>query len=194
MEKILLSPALRKLTVVPEWIDYKAAPGEVVVKMDPGMAFGTGEHESTRICLTLLEKTVKGGESVIDVGCGSGILGAVALSLGAQSCVFNDIDEQAVKAAEENLKLNGFGEYKIICGDLDVGNEKFDVVLANLTADLLIRLKGKLSSICAPGGRIIISGIINARADEIKKIFSCGLTHVRTCKRGEWQAMMFEMK
>ncbi len=183
-----------RTVIVPAWQKYTASADEIPVYIEPGMAFGTGSHETTAMCIELMQQTDIAGKKVADVGCGSGILGAVALSLGAQSCVFNDIDEQAVKAAEENLKLNGFGEYKIICGDLDVGNEKFDVVLANLTADLLIRLKGKLSSICAPGGRIIISGIINARADEIKKIFSCGMTHVRTCKRGEWQAMMFEMK
>lgn len=181
-----------KTVIVPAWQKYDAASDEIPVYIEPGMAFGTGNHETTSMCIELMQSLVLKGKSVADVGCGSGILGAVALSLGAKSCVFNDIDPLATKATSENLKLNKFGGYEIITGDLDVGAHKFDVVLANLTADLLLRLKEMLGALCSSGGKIIISGIINARADEIYAAFSKDFKPVTVLKRGEWQAMMFE--
>lgn len=181
-----------KTVVVPAWQNYTCGNDEIPVYIEPGMAFGTGKHETTSMCIELLQQIKLADKSVVDVGCGSGILGAVALSLGAAKCVFNDIDEQAVKATESNLKLNKFENYKLITGDLDVGDEKYDVVLANLTADLLLRLKNKLSAVCNRGGKIIVSGIINARADEIFDAYCADLHNLCVLKRGEWQAMMFE--
>lgn len=181
-----------KTVIVPAWQRYDCAQGEIPVYIEPGMAFGTGNHETTSMCIELIQNVDMAHKSVVDVGCGSGILGAVALSLGAEKCIFNDIDEQAIKATTENLKLNHFNNYKLITGDLDVGCEKYDVVLANLTADLLLRLKVGLSSICNDGGIIIVSGIINSRADEVLSAYSADLKNVCVIRRGEWQAMMFK--
>lgn len=181
-----------KTVIVPAWQRYDAENGEIPVYIEPGMAFGTGNHETTAMCIELMQSLDLSGKTVADVGCGSGILGAVALSLGAKYCVFNDIDPLATKATSENLKLNRLTACEVITGDLDVGEHKFDVVLANLTADLLLRLQKKLSELCSAGGKIIVSGIINARADGIYKAFSEKLKPVTVLKRGEWQAMMFE--
>lgn len=181
-----------KTVIVPAWQQYQCKQDEIPVYIEPGMAFGTGNHETTSMCVELMQNVDMTGKSVVDVGCGSGILGAVALSLGAGKCVFNDIDEQAIKATEENLKLNHFNNYKLITGDLDVGCEKYDVVLANLTADLLLRLKSRLSSVCNVGGIIIVSGIINSRANEVLSAYIADLKALCIIKRGEWQAMMFE--
>ena len=182
-----------KVVIVPAWQKYSADKGEIPVYIEPGMAFGTGNHETTSMCIELLQDTDLSGRNVADIGCGSGILGTVALALGAKKCWFNDIDEQAIKATEGNLELNNCTSYKLVCGDLDVGNQKFDVVVANLTADLLLRLKEKLSLVCKKGGTIIVSGIINARAEEIKNCFSKDMKVNRIIKKGEWQAMMFEV-
>lgn len=181
-----------KTVIVPAWQKYHAENGEIPVYIEPGMAFGTGNHETTSMCVELMQSLDLSCKRVADVGCGSGILGIVALSLGAKNCVFNDIDPLATKATHENLILNGFTACDIITGDLYVGKHKFDVVLANLTADLLLRLKDMLSSLCNKGGKIIISGIINARAEQIYSAFSSDLKPVTVLKRGEWQAMMFE--
>lgn len=182
-----------KVVIVPAWQKYSADKGEIPVYIEPGMAFGTGNHETTSMCIELLQDTDLSGRNVADIGCGSGILGTVALALGAKKCWFNDIDEQAIKATEGNLELNNCTSYKLVCGDLDVGNQKFDVVVANLTADLLLRLKEKLSLVCKKGGTIIVSGIINARAEEIMSCFSKDMKVNRIIKKGEWQAMMFEV-
>lgn len=181
-----------KLTVVPEWIDYKAAPGEVVVKMDPGMAFGTGEHESTRICLTLLEKTVKGGESVIDVGCGSGILAAAALKLGAGCADACDIDPIAVKAAGENAARNGVN-VRVVQGSIgECARGKYDIILANITADVLISMSKDFKEHVKGGGALIMSGVINARSSQVEQAVSdAGFTLAEKIVDGEWTGYLW---
>ena len=135
------------------------------------------------------------GKLVADVGCGSGILGVAALKLGAGKCFFNDIDELAIKATEQNLELNGIdGGYEVVCGDLVLGEEKADVVIANITADILIRLCEKLTSYVKDGGVVIVSGIINARADDVKNAYCKYFDEIRTEKKGEWQAMSFRKR
>lgn len=181
-----------RLTVVPEWIDYAAKEGEVVVKMDPGMAFGTGEHESTRICLTLLEQTIKGGESVIDVGCGSGILAAAALKLGADSADACDIDPVAVKAAGENAARNGV-DVRVICGSIgDCARGKYDIILANITADVLISMKEDFKEHIKGGGALIMSGVINSRGAQVEEaISSAGFTLEKKIVDGEWTGYLW---
>lgn len=180
-----------KVVIVPKWIKRKK-DDHIEVLIDPGMAFGTGNHETTSMCIRLLDSLELNGKSVCDLGCGSGILGITALKLGASSCVMSDIDEQAIKAAKANAELNGVtGRATIIRGDLDADGKKFDVLIANITADVLIRLSGLIKDVLKSGGVVILSGIINARADEV--IAAYRDFKVRTnIKDGEWQAFLLE--
>lgn len=180
------------VVIVPKWLKY--AGEKTQVRMDPGMAFGTGKHETTSMCVALLQQANVKDKFVADVGCGSGILGITALKLGAKRCVMSDIDEQAVKAATENAALNGVLELaEITCGDLtEKMSAKVDVVVANITADVLLRLKDSLGALSAKGGRIIISGLIHSRADEVCEAYAKNFTLLKRLKEGEWQAMLFE--
>ena len=158
-----------KIIVVPKWMDGEYNKRKILI--DPGMAFGTGLHESTGMCLTLLSSMDISGKTVLDVGCGSGILGIAALALGASSCCFIDIDPQATEAACKNLECNGM-EAEVICGDLaEKYNGKAELVLANLTADILLRLRDALPEVMETGSTIIMSGIIDARVGEIENAF-----------------------
>lgn len=183
-----------KTVIIPAWQKYDISDSEIPVYIEPGMAFGTGNHETTSMCVSLMQSLALSGKKVADIGCGSGILGSCALSLGADKCVFNDIDPLAIKATEENLALNHFDNAELICGDLNAGDNVFDVVLANLTADLLLRLLEKLQKLLSEGGIIIISGIINRRAEEVFSAFEQVLHPLKVMKNGEWQAMMFKKK
>ena len=181
------------IVIVPAWQKYEASGSEIPVYIEPGMAFGTGNHETTSMCVELMQSADIVGKTVADIGCGSGILGISALKFGAKSCVFNDIDPQAISATKDNASLNGLTDNcTFIAGDLDVGGAQSEVVLANLTADLLLRLKNLLSDVALSGGMIIVSGIINSRADEIYSAYSKDLQPVKVIRRGEWQAMMFK--
>lgn len=180
-----------KVVIVPKWIDRKN-DGLVEIKIDPGMAFGTGSHETTSMCIKLLNGIDLANKQVCDLGCGSGILGITAVKLGADSCVMSDIDEQAVKAALANVELNGVqSNVTVICGDLASGGRKFDVVIANITADVLIRLSDIVDSLLVSGGTVILSGIINARAPEVLEAYK-HLKLKQNIRNGEWQAFAFE--
>lgn len=182
---------LGKVVVVPKWINRKD-DGLIEVKIDPGMAFGTGSHETTSMCIRLLSGVDLSSKEVCDLGCGSGILGVTAVKLGAKNCVMSDIDEQAVKAACDNAKLNGVTDkVNIICGDLASDGKKFDVVIANIAADVLIRLSSLINELLNEKGIVILSGVINSRADEVMAAYSHLKLKTRL-KDGEWQAFAFE--
>lgn len=185
---------LGRLAVVPEWIEYRPQAGEAVVKIDPGMAFGTGEHESTRICLTLLQECVRGGEEVLDVGCGSGILAAAAIKLGAAHADACDIDPVAVKAAEENAARNGAAEkVRVTAGSLqECARGEYDVILANITADVLIAMSGGFARHLKKGGALIMSGVINARAPQVEEAMkAAGFTCGKKLVSGEWTGYLW---
>ncbi|WP_300605020.1 50S ribosomal protein L11 methyltransferase [uncultured Oscillibacter sp.] len=163
-----------RLLVIPQW--EEADPGDrVPLYLDPGLTFGTGAHATTRLCLTALETLVRGGERVLDLGCGSGILSVAALRLGAGSALAVDIDDKCRTAARENAGLNGIGPDRL---DILVGNlltdeaaaEKigggYDLVLANIVADVIIALAPRVRGLLSPGGTFLCSGIIEGRADE----------------------------
>lgn len=181
-----------KVVIVPAW---QSAPdnGEIPVFIEPGMAFGTGNHETTSACVELMQRLDFSGKTVLDMGCGSGILGITAAKLGAKSVILSDIDRQAIEATEANVRLNKVEELcKTVCGDLDTGEIKADIVIANITADVLIRLKGLLGDALKSGGDMVISGIINARADEVKAAYEDGFTLREAVNRGEWNAMLLK--
>ena len=178
-----------KVVIVPKWIK-RERDDHVEVLIDPGMAFGTGSHETTSMCIRLLCEIPLAGKRVCDFGCGSGILGITAVKLGAKQCIMSDIDSQATKAASENAALNGVSDkVTVLQGDL-LSEGTFDVVVANVTADVLIRLSAKIGDLLNDGGTLIVSGIINSRASEVLEAYK-GLTLKQNITDGEWQAFAF---
>lgn len=160
-----------RLVIVPCWEEYKTAPNEVRVTLDPGMAFGTGTHETTRLCMRLLDKTVKPENTVLDIGTGSGILAITALLLGAKSAVGVDIDSVAVRVAQENADLNGVGDkITLLCGDLtEQVSGTYDIICANIVADVILRLSSVVTQFMHKDSVLLVSGIIEERCEEIKQ-------------------------
>ena len=161
----------RRLVIVPVWEEYTAEEGEIIVLMDPGMAFGTGTHETTRLCAGLVEKHTADGCSVLDVGCGSGILAIAAAKLGAGQCFACDIDPVAVRVAKENTELNDTPNVKCAVSDLlrqvDKVEGGYNLIVANIVADIIIRLAPDVGEYLAEGGVFVVSGIIAERANEV---------------------------
>lgn len=167
-------PVGKKLLIRPTWDDDYDAGDRHVLHLEPGLAFGTGSHDTTRLCLETLEDYIHGGESVLDLGCGSGILALSALLLGAESAEGVDIDDIAVKTAIENGKTNGFAEpeYKIHCGDMtEKVTGKFDIVVANIVADIIIVFCENARKFMKDGAVFIVSGIIDSREQDVLKAF-----------------------
>jgi len=181
-----------KYVIVPKWINYNENE-KIKVLMDPGMAFGTGEHESTKMCLMLMSECDLKNKSVIDVGTGSGILGIAAIKSGAKSCYMCDIDSIAVKAAKENAELNNIdGTAEIELADLLQKDLKADVVLANLTAGILIRLSEGLEKHVNKNSCLICSGIIHERKAEVIEVYQKkGFKLDKELTLGEWDALEF---
>lgn len=160
----------KSLMIVPEWYEDYDTGNRSRLTIDPGLAFGTGGHETTRLCLEMCEKYMKPGSDVLDVGCGSGILGIAALLMGAHKAVGVDIDEVAVRTAASNAKLNNLDDrFTAICGSFTEKVEgKFDIVLANIVADAIIFLSKGVGQFMKDGAVYIMSGIIDERAGEVK--------------------------
>ena len=160
-----------KIVIVPAWEKYSASPEEIVVRMDPGMAFGTGTHETTRLVIKLLEKYVKNGARVADVGCGSGILAICASKLGAGECKAYDIDPVAVKVANENIKDSGLKNVTCEVSDLlkqvDRSGGAYDVICANIVADIIIRMMPDVGALMDENSVILASGIIVERSEDV---------------------------
>jgi ribosomal protein L11 methyltransferase len=160
-----------KIVIVPAWEKYSASPEEIVVRMDPGMAFGTGTHETTRLVIKLLEKYVKNGVRVADVGCGSGILAICASKLGAGECKAYDIDPVAVKVANENIKDSGLKNVTCEVSDLlkqvDRSGGAYDVICANIVADIIIRMMPDVGALMDENSVILASGIIVERSEDV---------------------------
>ena len=180
-----------KLLIRPLWIDdYDNSDNRAVLSIEPGLAFGTGGHNTTKLCLEALEKYVKKGSSVLDTGCGSGILSIASLLFGAEKAVGVDIDELAVKTARENGRVNGFTEpeFTVICGNLaDKVTGKFDVVAANIVADVVMMFSSQVGAFMKDDAVFITSGIIAPRADEVKaKLCENGFNIIETRRDGDW--------
>lgn len=164
-----------KLLIRPVWIDDYDADGRAVLDIEPGLAFGSGSHPTTRLCLQTLERYVKDGDSVLDIGCGSGILSIATLLLGAKTALGVDIDAIAVKTAKENAKQNGFGEdrFNAVEGNLsDKVDGKFDIVVANIVADIIMEFNTTVGNFLKDDGVYITGGIIESREEEVLYSFA----------------------
>lgn len=184
-----------KLLILPEW-EEQPQTDRKILKIDPGAAFGTGTHSTTRLCLTAIEKYVGEDKTVLDIGTGSGILSIASLLLGAKSAVGVDIDALAVKTAVDNGLKNGFSapQYKMINGDLaDKVTGKFDICIANIVADVIIKLCDSVTDFIVPNGLFITSGIIDTRADEvINKLLSTGFKIIDKMEEKGWYCIVSE--
>ena len=186
-----------RLVVVPMWEKYDAKENQVIVKMDPGMAFGTGTHETTRLCATLLEKYVTSDTKMLDVGCGSGILAICASKLGAKECYAYDIDPVAVKVAKENVKDNDCNNIECGVSDLlkGVKSGKYDVITANIVADIIIRLLPDIGAFMHEKTTLVISGIIDERcADVYASIKENGFEITEEIHENGWCAISLKTK
>ncbi|MBQ6115927.1 MAG: 50S ribosomal protein L11 methyltransferase [Oscillospiraceae bacterium] len=189
----------QRLIVVPEW-EQANTQGRISLVLNPGLTFGTGSHATTRLCLTALEKYVRGGEKVLDLGCGSGILSIAALLLGADRAFACDIDEKCVDVAYENAALNGIGKdrYTVRWGDVltdrqlqaEFGGD-YDVIVANIVSDVIIGLAGQVRPFLKPGGVFLCSGIIDDRAAEVADVLRrCGWEISETRSSEGWYSYL----
>ena len=183
-----------KVVIVPEWIDYKSKDGEIKVLLDSNMAFGTGEHETTSMCVDFLAKYVKQEDAVLDVGCGSGILGITASKLGANKVVMTDIDECAIVATEHNMKLNGVTNGTVLLKNLlDDNTVKGNVIVCNIMAEVLIAFAPHIGKNLFDNGYIILSGILVERLSAVKQAYlDAGFSFVEEKIKGEWSALVMQ--
>lgn len=190
-----------KLLIKPSWEEVKEGETRKILEIDPASSFGTGQHNTTQLCLELVEKNIQDGDRVLDLGCGSGILSIAALLLGAGSCTAVDIDENSVKIAKENAEKNHIGsdKYTAYCGNIiedtalceKIGGG-YDLLCANIVADVLIAMSGSFSGFLKPGGKLIVSGIIDMRKDEVLDVIKTkGFVLEETCEKEDWAAASF---
>ena len=194
------TPIGHRMVVVPSWEEYEAKEGEIIIDMEPGMAFGTGTHETTRLCAELLEENIKSGDYLLDVGSGSGILAICASKLGAAKCAACDIDPVAVRTEVENAERNDCHNIDCYVSDLlsDVkliDGKLFDVVTANIVADIIIRMAPDIGKFVREGGYLIASGIIEEREAEVDAVVTqCGFEKVGAKHEKGWCAELFVCK
>lgn len=181
-----------KIVVKPIWEDYSKKDGEFVVELDPGMAFGTGTHETTRMCIKGLEKNVKNNSVVFDIGTGSGILAIAASRLGASKTIGVDLDPVAVDSAKKNVGYNNIENIEILHGNLmEVVEGKADIVVANIIADIIILLADDVKKFIKEGGIFISSGIINTKEEEVvSKLKEAGFEIVEINREADWVSVI----
>lgn len=189
-------PVGQKLLIRPTWEEVQDSGGRTVLDLDPGLAFGTGTHETTRLCMELLEQYVRPGMNVLDVGCGSGILSVAALLLGADKAVGVDIDELAVKTAVENAEINHVeNRFTGICGNLtDQVTGTYDIVVANIVADVIIMLTKDVEQFMKPDTVYLMSGIIDTREQDVLAAVEEHFTIIDRKEEKGWVALSAKRK
>lgn len=185
-----------KIVVKPIWEEYQEQGDEKVIELDPGMAFGTGTHETTRMCIQSLEEYVKADSTVFDVGCGSGILAIAAAKLGAKMAVGVDLDPVAVESAKENVGYNNLDNIQILYGNLvEVIDGKADIVVANIIAEVICILTEDVKRVLKDNGYFITSGIIHDRVEMVtKKLQETGFEVIEINKDGEWNCIVAKVR
>lgn len=180
-----------RTVIRPPWRDYERQEGDVVITLDPGMAFGTGLHPSTQLCLIALEERMRPGMRVLDVGAGSGVLTIAAAQQGASSIDAVDVESVAVRATRENIERNGLTTpIRVALGTVERTEEfaaQYDLIVANIIARIIMELAEALLAACKPGGRLITAGIIIDRADEVRAALeAAGLVAIEEHQMGDW--------
>lgn len=186
-----------RIVVCPSWLEARLGPGEVLVRLDPGMAFGTGDHPTTRACLLALDRYLRPGDAVLDVGTGSGILALAAARLGAGTVAALDIDPVCVEVARRNVEDNGLaGKVEVALGSVGErwpfatpASGRFDLVVANIIAKALIELAAALRDAVRPGGLLVLSGIVAERAHEVERAFE-DMEPVERVAEGDWRTLV----
>jgi len=194
----------KNIVIKPTWESYEPKPGQVLIEIDPGRAFGTGKHPSTALCLEILElmlsessrKKMDSVTSVLDVGTGSGILGIVAARLGAGRVLGLDLDHQALEVAEENLRRNGVERIMSVGSiPLHLLDETYDLVIANLTAPVITQMAASLCRCVSPEGWLVLSGILNEQMEEVVKFFQAHyFSVIESRSREEWVAILLRSR
>ena len=183
------------IIIKPSWDDYEASEGETVIEIDPGMAFGTGTHETTALCVEFLEKYVPGKKKLLDIGCGSGILMLIGKILGVEKVVGIDIDSNVKDVVIENFEKNNIKDnYEIIIGDLveDI-NEKYDLVVSNILVDVLTELLENIEKTLEKGATVIFSGIIKDKEEEfLRKTKEHNLVKIDRNEKNNWVSLVFK--
>jgi ribosomal protein L11 methyltransferase len=188
----------RRTVIRPSWREYTPQPNEIVIDLDPGMAFGTGQHETTRGCLAMLEDAMQPGMRVLDAGTGSGILAIAAIKLGASSVIAVDLEPQSIAVVRENAERNGVADrIRVALGSLgsdwpfaEPPREIVDLVVANIHARVLIDLAPELTAALTPSGELILSGIIADREADVRDTYATlGYTVTSTLAEGDWRTL-----
>ena len=184
-----------KIVIVPEWIDYKLEKGEIPVYLDSNMAFGTGEHETTSMCIEYLQEVVRDSDVVLDVGSGSGILGIAASKLGAKKVIMTDIDECAITSSLHNCALNGVKNATVLLKNLlDDNSVKGDIIVCNIMGEVLIAFAPYIGNNLNPNGKIILSGILADRLEKVKKAYEQnGFNYIESKVLGEWSSLVMSI-
>jgi ribosomal protein L11 methyltransferase len=189
--------ASRRVVIRPPWEEYLPKEGEVVIEINPSMAFGTGHHETTRLCIQAIEEMVESinVKNVLDVGCGSGILSISAVKLGVGSAVGLDMDPVAVEEAKKNAGKNSVSHrIKLLCGYIESVREKFDLIVANISVEAILLMKKELKSRLGYKGKLLVSGIPDRRRDEaVSGLEKVGFIFERELRDGEWIAIVFNI-
>lgn len=181
-----------RVVIKPSWEEFTPGEGQIVIELEPGMAFGTGTHETTRMCAAFLDSLIKGHEHVLDLGCGTGILGIIAAKLGAREVVCVDIDDAACKTARENIVNNHVEDrIRVLQGQLrDVPPEGYDMIIINIIADVILSLLPNLKKYCGSRTNILLSGIIRDRRQEVvSAALRQGYRIISEKNEGEWVAL-----
>ena len=194
-----------RLVIVPEWEDFQGKDGQKILRLNPGMAFGTGGHHTTRLCLTMLDELSPSGKDVLDMGCGSGILSIAALLLGANTVTAIDIDQLATKISHENAALNSVDRenFTVYCGNIledsvladTIGQKPYDIIVANIVADVIIAMAPLFQRFIKEDGLLIVSGIIQSRAHEVTdQLEAVGFSVEELREDNDWVAAICRLK